>query len=153
MDNKRIFGSGPTCMAAGIVTVSAVHYLELMLKIPEIQIPDSLSILLFVIGILLTMAVVIWGFISLPIKKRGNDMVTDKAFRYFRHPIYAGFLDFFIIGLGFYLKSFGILVSAAILIYVCGKIVEKEEKQMIERFGDRYLNYQKSTKKFIPWVF
>lgn len=153
MDRKRLFGSGPACFIVGIIVVLIVNYLELVFKIPKIQMSDYLSNLIFIIAIILALAVMVWGFASLPLKKRGKELITDKAFKYFRHPIYAGFLDFFVFGLGFYLKSFGILISGIILIFICGKIVEKEEKYLIKQFGQKYKDYQKRTKKFIPWIY
>jgi len=153
MDKKRLFGSGPACFVVGVIVILIVYYLELFFKIPKILMSDYLSNMIFIIAIILALAVMVWGFASLPLKKRGNELITDKAFKYFRHPIYAGFLDFFVFGLGFYLKSFGILVSGIILIFICGKIVEKEEKYLIKQFGQKYKDYQKRTKKFIPWIY
>jgi protein-S-isoprenylcysteine O-methyltransferase Ste14 len=153
MDRKRLFGSGPACIITGIIVIAIAYYLELLLKIPKIGIPDYLSNSIFVIAVALTLAIMAWGFLSLPLKKRGRELVTDKAFRYFRHPIYAAFLDFFVFGLGFYLKSYGILASGIVLIFVCGKIVEKEEEYLIKQFGPKYKDYRKKTKKFIPWVY
>jgi protein-S-isoprenylcysteine O-methyltransferase Ste14 len=153
MDRKRLFGSGPACFIVGIILVLIVYYLELLFKIPKIQVSDYLSNLIFIIAIILALAVMVWGFASLPFKKRGKELITDKAFKYIRHPIYAGFLDFFVFGLGFYLKSYGILISGIILIFLCGKMVEKEEKYLIKQFGQKYQDYQKRTKKFIPWVY
>ena len=153
MDRKRLFGSGPACFMVGIILVLIVYYLELLFKIPKIQMSNFLSNLIFIIAIILALAVMFWGFASLPLKKRGKELITDKAFKYFRHPIYAGFLDFFVFGLGFYLKSYGILILGIVLIFLCGNIVEKEEKYLIKQFGQKYKAYQKRTKKFIPQVY
>jgi protein-S-isoprenylcysteine O-methyltransferase Ste14 len=153
MDKKRIFGSGPACFILGIILILIVYYLELVFQVPRIQISDYFSSLIFVITIVLALVIMLWGFVSLPLKKRGNKLVTDKAFKYFRHPIYAGFLDFFVFGLGFYLKSFGILILGIILIFLCGKIVDNEEEYLIKQFGQKYKAYQKRTKKFMPGVY
>ena len=90
-----LFGSGPECFITGIILVLIVRYMEFIFDIPKIHISDSLSNTIFIIAIILTLAVMIWGFASLPIQKRGKELITDKAFKYFRHPIYAGFIDFF----------------------------------------------------------
>ena len=153
MDRKRIFGSGPTCFIVGIVLVLIAYFLGLFFEFPMIKISDYFSSLIFIISIVLTLLIVFWGFLSLPLSKRGKSLVVDKAFRYFRHPIYAGFVDFFVFGLGFYLKSFSILVSGVILIFIFGRIVDKEEKYLVEQFGQKYRDYRKTTKKFIPCVY
>jgi len=151
--NSILFGSGPACFITGIILILIIHYLELLLKMPKMNISDSLSNVIFAVSIILTLAIMIWGFASLPIKKRGKELVTDKAFVYFRHPIYAAFLDFFVFGLGFYMKSLFILIFGVVLIFICGIIVEKEEEYLISQFGQKYRDYQKRTKRFIPWVY
>jgi len=156
MKNKnkitRLFGSGPICFIIGIILILIVYYLEVLLNIPKIPISSFFSNMIFIIAIFLTLILLVWGLVSLPLKKRGKELVTNKAFNYFRHPIYAAFLDFFIFGLGFYLKSYGILISWIILIFLCAKLVEKEESFLIRQFGQKYKNYQKTTKKFIPGI-
>jgi protein-S-isoprenylcysteine O-methyltransferase Ste14 len=153
MDRKRLFGSGPMCVITGSILILIGYYSELLLKTPKMIISDNLSNIIFIISIILTLMVIIWGIISLPPNKRGNELVTNKAFKYFRHPMYAGILDFFVFGLGFYLKSYGVLISGVILILICGKIVDQEEKYLVEQFGQDYKDYQKRTKKFIPWIY
>ncbi|MDD5192342.1 MAG: hypothetical protein PHH54_03850 [Candidatus Nanoarchaeia archaeon] len=150
---KRIFGSGPKCFLIGLLLIFVVYFSENLLDIPKISISDSVSNIIFIIAIFLTILLAIWGFISLAVKDRGIKLVTDRAFAYFRHPIYAAFLDFFVFGLGFYLKSYIILIAGIILIFICGRLVDEEENYLIGKFGKRYKNYQKKTKKFIPGAY
>lgn len=153
MELKKLFGLGPACFTVAAIVLSLAYYLEALSQFPKLPISDYASTLIFIIAILLTLGLAAWGILSLPPKKRGTELVTDKAFKYFRHPIYAAFLDFFIFGLGFYLKSFGILIAGVFLIFVCGKVVESEEKQLAGKFGKKYADYQKKTKKFVPWLY
>ena len=153
MGAKKLFGSGPLCFIAGVIIIGAFYSFEYLFKIPKIPVSEFLATTIFVVAIALTFVLGIWGFLSLPVKKRGEELVTNKAFKYFRHPIYAAFLDFFVFGLGFYLKSFGILTAGIILIFICGKLVEKEENYLIKQFGKEYIDYQKKTKKFIPRIY
>ncbi|NQV08257.1 hypothetical protein HQ529_00205, partial [Candidatus Woesearchaeota archaeon] len=76
MDRKRLFGSGPTCFLVGVIVVLIIYYLELFLKIPKIPISNYLSNMIFIIMIILTLMVMIWGFASLPLKKRGKELIT-----------------------------------------------------------------------------
>jgi len=148
----RLFGSGPKCFLIVTLLIFIVYYLENLLNIPKMPILNSVSNLIFAIAIFLTIILAIWGFISLPIKDRGITLITNRAFTYFRHPIYAAFLDFFVLGLSFYLKSYSILIVWIISIFICGKLVDDEENYLIKKFGEKYKNYQKKTKKFIPGV-
>jgi protein-S-isoprenylcysteine O-methyltransferase Ste14 len=151
---KRFFGSGPACFIIGVILILLVYYLESLLEIPKIPFSNLVSGLIFIIAIILTLILMVWGFLSLPFKKRGREIVTDNAFRYFRHPIYAAFIDFFVFGLAFYLKSYLLIITGVALIFICGKIVDKEEEEyLIKQFGKKYREYQKTTKKFIPKVY
>ncbi|MDD5193640.1 MAG: isoprenylcysteine carboxylmethyltransferase family protein [Candidatus Nanoarchaeia archaeon] len=153
MESKRLFGSGPKCLITGIILVLIAYFLDSFLSIPRIHIPNASANIIFIISIILTISLIVGGFISLPVNKRGKELVTNKAFKYIRHPIYAGLLDFFVFGLGFYLKSYTVIIAGIVLIFVCGKIVDSEERYLIERFGHKYRDYQRTTKKFIPWVY
>ena len=148
-----IFGSGPRCFLIVTILVFIAYYLENLLNIPNLPISNSVSNFIFIIAIFLTIILAVWGFISLPIKNRGIKLVTNKAFTYFRHPIYAAFLDFFVFGLSFYLKSYSILIVWIISIFICGKLVNDEENYLIKKFGKKYKDYQKKTKKFIPGIY
>ena len=150
MDFKNVFGMGPTCMVLGAVVVCLLYFAGLALGIPPIQIPEQASVAIFALGIILAVSLSAWSFASLPPAKRGKVLVTSGAYKYFRHPIYASILDFFLVGLAFYLKSYFVLLSVAVLLLVWARLVDFEEKELAKVFGGRYKEYQKRTKKFIP---
>lgn len=149
----RLFGSGPACAAAGFLLCGIAYFLEYLFGVPRIPLPDLLSQGIFTIAIILTIALAGWGFSSLPLGRRGRGLATTGAFGYMRHPVYAAFLDFFVFGIGFYLKSYGILLAGILLIFVCGRLVDYEEQFLLEKFGNDYAKYRKRVKKFIPLVY
>ena len=150
---KRFFGTGPKCVLICFILIIMVYYLEGYLGIAKMSISDLVSKVVFIITIILTLVFFTWGIISLPGKKRGVDLVTSGAYKYIRHPLYASFIVFFIFGLSIFLKSYGVLISWVSLIFVCGKIVENEEKYCISLFGKEYKKYKDRTKKFIPRIY
>ncbi len=80
-----------------------------------------------------------------------HKLVTWGPYHYVRHPSYlAYFLMFF--GLFFMLLN---LLALLPLIAIPGyiKITEYEEKLLIKRFGEKYIEYQRKTGKFIPKIF
>jgi len=79
-------------------------------------------------------------------------LITSGLFKYIRHPLY---LSLMIGGFGVMLKDPGpiqIILSAinTIALYMTART---EEKEMQDRFGAAYYNYQKSTWMFIPYFF
>ncbi len=75
-------------------------------------------------------------------------LVTWGPYRLVRHPSY---LSYFIMFFGIFLLWLNLL-AAIPLIAIPGyvRIVEEEEKMLVERFGYVYLRYQERVGKFIP---
>jgi len=77
-----------------------------------------------------------------------HKLVTWGPYRYVRHPSYLGyFLMFF--GLFFIWPNLPTLLP---LLAIPGyfRITLDEEKLLVQRFGDEYVQYQKKTGRFIP---
>lgn len=85
-------------------------------------------------------------------KETGNgSLVTQGVYRYIRHPQYAGLL----------LLSFGMMAEWAtlpmlilypVMIGMYVRLAKKEEKDMLDEFGNEYKDYIKATKMFIPFI-
>jgi len=78
-------------------------------------------------------------------------LVKSGLYKYIRHPLYC---SLFFLGTGIMLKDTGPLQLIAgtanlIAVYITSRI---EEKEMIARFGDSYIDYMKETKMFIPFI-
>jgi len=86
-----------------------------------------------------------------PIYRSKEDLVTKGIYRYIRHPQYLGFL---LITLGWLIHwpTIPTVVMWPILVVIYYKLARREEKEMEERFGDKYLLYKESVPMFIPWV-
>lgn len=79
-----------------------------------------------------------------------HKLIITGPYHYIRHPSYTGY---FIMFIGFTLLWQNLVTFVpwiAIIGYI--KIVETEEKLLITRFGDNYLEYAKSTGRFLPKV-
>jgi len=80
-----------------------------------------------------------------------HELVTWGPYRYVRHPSY---LAYFLMFFGLFLMLLNLLALLP-LIAIPGyiKIVEYEEKLLIKRFGEKYIEYKRKTGKFIPKIF
>ena len=76
-------------------------------------------------------------------------LVTEGIYAYIRHPQYTGF---FLITFGMMLEWATIpLIGLYILLVVLYvRMAKREEKDMVEEFGQEYEAYRKRTKMFIP---
>lgn len=103
---------------------------------------------LIITGIGLLLVIVGWR----PIHKSKEDLVTKGVYNYLRHPQYLGFI---LVTLGWLIHWPTIPTAAMwpILVVMYYRLAKNEEKEMKERFGDRYLQYIEKVPMFIPKVF
>ena len=78
-------------------------------------------------------------------------LVKVGIFKYIRHPLYASLM---ILGLGVFFKQLSWVGGVCAVIDVAAIIgtSRREEKEMVERFGEEYGAYMKESKMFIPHI-
>lgn len=123
------------------------------LALPSIVDNDSIRLIVLIISIVITNVVILWSLKSLPPKFRGEYLVTTGAFAYFRHPLYGAFLSFFNFGLAFYLNNWIYIIWAVLQFPIWHLNIRYEEKLMVAKFGDEYVNYSKKVLRFFPFNF
>jgi protein-S-isoprenylcysteine O-methyltransferase Ste14 len=85
-----------------------------------------------------------------PAVKEHHELVTTGPYAYVRHPIYSGIM----------LAAFGTALTSSIFgigMFIFISItfalrMNKEEKIMLELFPEQYPEYQKHTKRLVPFV-
>jgi protein-S-isoprenylcysteine O-methyltransferase Ste14 len=76
-------------------------------------------------------------------------MATSGPFHYIRHPIYAS-IYLLVIGLGFLFFAWLWFLVIVVFIPLWWCESKEEEKEMLEKYGEKYVDYQERTKMFIP---
>ncbi len=86
-----------------------------------------------------------------PIYRAKEELVTKGVYHYVRHPQYVGLL---LVTLGWLIHwpTIPTLVMWPILVVMYYRLAKQEEKEMEERFGERYLLYKENVPMFIPRV-
>ena len=85
-----------------------------------------------------------------PAVKEHHELVTTGPYAYVRHPIYTGIM-LATLGTALVGTIFGIVMFIVICITFALRI-GKEEKLMLELFPRHYPEYQKRTKRLVPFV-
>jgi protein-S-isoprenylcysteine O-methyltransferase Ste14 len=82
--------------------------------------------------------------------RRENRLATDGLYALVRHPQYTGlFLGLFGEGVVHWPTLFSVaMFPVIVLAYVL--LARREERQMVERFGERYLAYRRRVPMFFP---
>ncbi len=158
MNNEEhlpVFGIGPF-LVFPILLLSFISLIaSIYKKIPIFQI-NELHFPFAIIGIILILAgILIW--ISAVLKSKitqeiiDNKLVKTGIYSYIRHPIYSAFL-FISTGLIFLSQNM-LLFFLPIIYWVILTIgmMKTEEKWLLDKFGDEYVEYSKEVNRFIPF--
>ncbi len=111
------------------------------------------------LGLLATLgsaAIAIWAFRTMLRAGEQPDpgvptrtIVREGPFTRTRNPIYLSFA-LFAIGVALLMNNLWIiLVLAPLMIYVDVKIVRREERSLEQQFGDEYLEYKQSVRRWL----
>ncbi len=86
-------------------------------------------------------------------KIENHQLIETGLYKIIRHPGYLGQLIIFL-GISTSLSNWLSILSMIISVSI-GYIyrIKTEEKFMIEQMGDRYIDYQKRTKRLIPMIY
>lgn len=154
-EHMPIFGIGPFLVFPILLLSVLSLILTFYKRIPTFQIKE-LNPLFLIIGIILILiGIILW--ISAVIKSKitkeiiDNHLVTSGVYSYIRHPIYSAFL---FISSGIVILSQNIFLFFLPLIYwivLTIGMIKTEEKWLLERFGDEYIEYSKKVNRFIPF--
>lgn len=83
---------------------------------------------------------------------RDGSLVTSGPYRLVRHPMYLSFLLY---SVGFSLLSANWLVGAGAALAFCSLYfarVDREERVMVDTFGDAYCDYARHTGRLVPLI-
>ncbi len=83
--------------------------------------------------------------------KGSGSLVKTGVYRYIRHPQYTGLL---LLSLGMIIEwaTLPMLLLYPVMVSMYVHLPKREEKDMLNEFGDSYREYMKKTKMFIPYV-
>ena len=151
---KRMLGSGFKGLIISLALLFLAKYLKHLFNIPVIFINSYfLRLTIFIVLSSVGFIIFIWSVISLNPKLRAKTLITDGAFKYFRHPLYAAFLSFFNFGLAVFLNNWVFIIWAVLLHPIWHLIILEEEKMMKNIFPDDYEKYCTNTGRFFPKLF
>lgn len=147
---KKLFGIGPMGAVISLFLLAIAALVDSMIKL---SIVADYQIFIKTIGIILVilgLGLHFWSFSTLHNWWVNDKLCTRGPFKHFRHPMYAAWITFICPGVALYLNSWCYLFWVLLLHLLWHKLVKKEEKIMIDTFGDIYQNYAKQTGRFFP---
>ncbi len=81
--------------------------------------------------------------------RKQHQLITTGPYSYIRHPLYTAMLGY---SIGVALVTANWVFAALVVVMVAGlpARVSREEQMMMEKFGDEYKAYMRSTGRFFP---
>ena len=76
-------------------------------------------------------------------------IVSDGIYRYSRNPIYLGM---FLVYLGYTLianNAWGLILGVALYLFMHFGVIRREERYLADQFGEDYIRYQRSVRRWI----
>ena len=165
-DNSR--GKGKTAIDKGtryfnfIAITVGITAAAILNGFAKFFFPGGRTNIMFFIGIaimLMGMTLRFWSVVTLGAAfrttfetHRDQKVVSHGPYKLVRHPSYSGWI-LICCGYGIALQNWLSLLIAVILPLVALLYrIHVEEAALISAFGSEYIEYQKRTKKLVPWV-
>ncbi|HTZ20662.1 MAG TPA: isoprenylcysteine carboxylmethyltransferase family protein [Opitutaceae bacterium] len=145
------WGVGPLwALISLLYGIAANHITQLS---PALRIPDTLYPALTYLGIFLIVLGLPYYFLSARAVMRAfsaGELVTKGVYGLCRHPLYGSWIVFIVPGIELLLHSwFGLTTSLAM--YAALRVLAKREEEcLVEKFGDRYLQYKARVPFVLP---
>jgi protein-S-isoprenylcysteine O-methyltransferase Ste14 len=84
--------------------------------------------------------------------EKTTTLVTGNIFRYIRHPMYSSLMA---LAWGFFFRDPSLLALslaglASLFLFLTARA---DERECLVYFGDRYVEYMKRTRRFVPFLF
>lgn len=114
-----------------------------------------LGVTLFVVGLSIYVLArfTLRGFFSETLTiKPGHKLITNGPYRFIRHPIYLSEIFYFLSIPIFFSSHFGFVIMLALIPMLLYRI-RIEERLLISKFGEEYMEYTRRTKKLIPYFY
>ncbi len=153
MKNKRVasfFGIGPLGVAVTLLIWGIFYLIETELNIPKITIHPFFRVMLMSLFAMDALYLLIGSNYQLRKSGRGKTLMTNGPYQFIRHPIYSVWIFSFTGILAVVIYSWGIIISVVPISIIWSWLVQREENDMLNKFGDKYRSYIEQTGQFLP---
>ena len=83
--------------------------------------------------------------------QKTHTLATTGPYAHVRHPQYDGFI-LIMLGFLFQWPTIMTLIMFPILVTMYVKLADREEKEVLQEFGEQYQSYMRSTPAFMPHI-
>lgn len=99
--------------------------------------------------IFLGIVIIVKGWKQIYEVRYKTELVTSRVYKYVRHPQYTG-IFLALTGQLIHWPTLPTLVLFPFIVWLYYRLARREEKDMIEQFGESYRDYRRNTPMFFP---
>ncbi|MFX1377935.1 MAG: methyltransferase family protein [Promethearchaeota archaeon] len=150
-DQFPLLGIGPKVLLS-ICPFFVIFGIINSIYYPLFQFPVEYYLLVIIGLILIAFGIFVFIYSEriLSAAHSSSELNTTKTYAYVRHPMYASWGLLTLPGI-FCLFNSWILFFLLVIYYILVRIfIRKEEKYLLQKFGQKYLHYKKNVNLFVP---
>ncbi|MFC1550596.1 methyltransferase family protein [Candidatus Neomarinimicrobiota bacterium] len=147
---QRIFGVGPLGYVVTVLIWYFTYTIERAAGFPQIAISSSFRLLLLIVFVTDAVYLIFGGLYQLIKNGWGKNLIKAGPYRLIRHPLYSAVIYSGTGALAIFFYSWAILISVLPISLFWSWMVQKEETQLINKFGDDYKSYMEISGQFLP---
>jgi protein-S-isoprenylcysteine O-methyltransferase Ste14 len=147
---RQFFGISPLGIVITILIWFIIHYIEIILKVPKMIINPTFRSALLAIFMIDALYLLIGGNYYLVKSGRGKEIAKQGPFQIIRHPIYSVWIFSFTGILAMIFYSWALIISAIPIAIIWSWLVQREEAELVGKFGNEYMSYMEQTGQFLP---
>ena len=152
---KNLIGVGLPLLFVGLLLETIAIIVRRWISLP-IPLTINIQIILTIPCILVSCLGLIWFYCSLNLVKihilgGEKELITSGPFNYVRHPLYSSLLMGLPPLLMIWYADLLFIIPWLLIFIISHRIVQLEERDLINTFGDDYKNYKKYVPALIPY--
>lgn len=150
IQTKELLGALPAGVLINFLLGVLAIFLTVIFNGPRINIPFWLALAIFLILLIFYFTICLNCILALPRDKYGKELIKGGPYRLARHPMYMAIIFLLNPALALILRSWLVLLFIIPIFFIWKFLTKREENDLIKKFGQEYLLYQKETASLFP---
>ncbi|MGQ4873850.1 MAG: isoprenylcysteine carboxylmethyltransferase family protein [Promethearchaeia archaeon] len=152
---NEVLGAGKYLIATGVplfiilIILSATPPFDSKFTIFNLFINDIIGIILLILGVI----IYILSIYHIRRFVKEGQLYTEGIYSIVRHPLYSAIILLILPAIIILLRLIFLWLVIFVELVVFHFGIKKEEKELIEKFGEKYVEYMNRVKRIIPFIY
>ncbi len=147
---KEIFGCLPKALLINFILGALSLLLGIAFGAPKIYITEKTAKIVFGFLFFFYSLITFWSIFTLKKYRLRENLVVSGPYKFIRHPMYSAIVFLLNPALGFFFRSWPLLLCSFLLYFVWKKCLKSEDLILADKFGEQWRNWQWQTGALFP---